>query len=97
MTKNIPAPTHTELFRALTLQLITLGLTPDQVAGYLLAEETHGCLRPNAPGWLMKSTIFRIERGECPSMDRLHDLKRICSALDQLEDIRQAVHDVDGF
>ena len=97
MTTKPEQPNHTELFRALALQLISLGLKPEQVSGYLLAEETHGCLRPNAPGWLMQSTLFRIERGEAPSMDRLRDLNRICSALDKLEDIREAVTDVDGF
>ena len=89
--------THAQLFKAMAYQLITLGMSPEECAGYLLAEQTHGSLRPNAPQWLMKSTLFRIERGESPNWDRRNDLLRICKALDNLNTWQEIAHSLDGY
>jgi hypothetical protein len=78
------------------MQLLDLGLTPEQAAGYLLAEETHGCMRPNAPQWIMRSTMYRILAGEAPSLVRLDDLTRSSKALHDLEDIRDAAWAAEG-
>lgn len=89
--------THTDLFRATCLQLSAMGFTSEQAAGYLLAEETHGALKPNSPEWIKQSTLFRIHRGEAPSSQRLSDLQRITDALWELGEWRDAVHDIDGY
>jgi len=89
--------THAQLFKAMAYQLITLGMSAEECAGYLLAEQTHGSLRPNAPQWLMRSTLFRIERGESPNWDRRNDLLRICKALDELNTWQEVAATIDGY
>ena len=77
--------THTELFAAIVEQCLALGFSPAETTGYILAQDQHGALKPNAPAWLRSSTLYRIQRGECPSMQRRNDLRRITTALYNLK------------
>ena len=97
MTTDPKHVTHAQLFKAIAHQLMALGLTPEQSAAYVLSEETSGVLRPNAPHWIRQSALFRISRGECPSLNRLNDLNRIMLALDNLDELREDAFLVDGY
>ena len=80
-----------ELLKALALQLLAVGLSAEEMAGYLFCEEEHGCLRPGAPEWLKRSTLFRIERGESPDLGKLRVLRKMCSGLHEVEGGREDV------